>query len=45
METKLNNLTKEVENKSVKFAENKELEMISSKILKKYKKTFEKLAK
>ena len=39
------NLTKEVEKKPVKLAEDKELEMVSSKILKKYKKTFEELAK
>ena len=39
------NLTKEVEKKPVKFAEDDELEMVSSKILKKYKKTFEELAK
>ena len=39
------NLTKEVEKKPVKFAEDNELEMVSSKILKKYKKTFEELAK
>ena len=45
METKLRNLTKEVEKKPVKFAEDNELEMVSSKILKKYKKTFEKLTK
>ena len=45
METKLRNLTKKVENKSVKIAEDKELEIISSKVLKKYKKTFEKLTK
>ena len=45
METKLRNLTKEVEKKPVKFAEDNELEMVSSKILKKYKKTFEELAK
>ena len=45
METKLRNLTKKVENKSVKIAEDKELEIIFSKVLKKYKKTFEKLTK
>ena len=45
METKLRNLTKKVENKLVKIAEDKELEIISSKVLKKYKKTFEKLTK
>ena len=38
METKLRNLTKKVENKSVKIAEDKELEIIFSKVLKKYKK-------
>lgn len=38
MEIKLRNLTKKVENKSVKIAEDKELEIISSKVLKKYKK-------
>ena len=38
METKLRNLIKKVENKSVKIAEDKELEIISSKALKKYKK-------
>ena len=45
METKLRNLTKKVENKLVKIAEDKELEIITSKVLKKYKKTFEKLMK
>ena len=45
METKLRSLTKKIENKSVKFAKNRELEIISSKVLKKYKKTFEKLTK
>lgn len=45
METKLRNLTKKVESKSVKIVEDKELEIISSKVLKKYKKTFEKLTK
>ena len=39
------NLAKEVEEEPVKFAEDNELEMVSSKILKKYKKTFEELAK
>jgi len=39
------NLTKEVEKKPVKFVEDNELEMVSSKILKKYKKIFEELAK
>ena len=39
------NLTKEVEKKPVNFAEDNELEMVSSKILKKYKKTFKELAK
>ena len=45
MEIKLRNLIKKVENKSLKIAEDKELEIISSKVLKKYKKTFEKLTK
>ena len=39
------NLAKEVEKEPVKFAEDNELEMVSSKILKKYKKTFEELEK
>ena len=39
------NLAKEVEKEPVKFAEDNELEMVSSKILEKYKKTFEELAK
>ena len=39
------NLTKEVEKKPVKFAEDNELEIVYSNILKKYKKTFEELAK
>ena len=40
METKLRSLTKKIENKSVKFAKNRELEIISSKILKKHKKMY-----
>ena len=37
--------TKVVEKNPVNFAEDNELEIVSSKILKKYKKTFEELAK
>ena len=40
METKLRSLTKKIENKSVKFVKNRELEIISSKILKKHKKMY-----